>query len=136
MIVGIKGEIVYKEPTVLHIFVNGLTYEVKVSLNTSATLKEGDRDINLKITEIIREDSYTLYGFLTKDEKRMFDTLIKINGIGPKVALAICSTFLPTQFAEIISSKDSKSLKKVSGIGPKAANRILIELADLLCQLQ
>ena len=130
MIVGIEGKIVYKEPTLLHIFINGLTYEVNVSLNTSSAIKE---DVaKLFVTQIIREDANLLFGFLTKDEKRMFDTLLKINGVGPKVALAVCSTFTPETFAKIVSAKDVNMLKRVPGIGPKAASRILVELADFI----
>ena len=134
MIVAIKGEIVYKEPTILHIFIQGLTYEVNVSLNTSGAIK--DKDVSLFVTQIIREDANLLYGFLDKDEKKMFDTLLKINGVGPKVALAVCSTFTPTTFARIVSSKDVTMLKKVPGIGPKAASRILVELADFIVTSQ
>jgi len=130
MIVGISGKIVYKEPTFLHILTNGLTYEVNVSLNTSGAIKEND--VSLLITQIIREDANLLFGFLHKDEKKMFDTLLKINGVGPKVALAVCSTFSAVTFAKIVSSKDVTMLKKVPGIGPKAASRILVELADFI----
>ena len=130
MIVGIEGEIVYKEPTLLHIFINGLTYEVNVSLNTSSAINKSRA--KLFVTQIIREDANLLFGFLTKDEKKMFDTLLKINGVGPKVALAVCSTFTPETFAKIVSSKDVNMLKRVPGIGPKAASRILVELADFI----
>ena len=130
MIVAIEGKIVYKEPTILHIFINGLTYEVNVSINTSSAIK-GDL-AKLFVTQIIREDANLLYGFFTKAEKKMFDTLLKINGVGPKVALAVCSTFTPESFAKIVSSKDVAMLKRVPGIGPKAASRILVELADFI----
>ena len=130
MIVGIEGEIVYKEPTILHIFVNGLIYEVNVSVNSSSAIN--DKRVRLFVTQIIREDANLLFGFVSKDEKRMFDTLLKINGVGPKVALAVCSTFTPETFAKIVSSKDVAMLKRVPGIGPKAASRILVELADFI----
>ncbi len=130
MIVGIEGEIVYKEPTLLHILVYGLTHEVNVSVNTSSAIS-GNK-AKLFTTQIIREDTNALYGFISKDEKRMFDTLLKINGVGPKVALAVCSTFTPETFAKIVSSKDVAMLKRVPGIGPKAASRILVELADFI----
>ncbi len=130
MIVAIEGEVVYKEPTLLHIFVYGITHEVHISVNSSSKIDE--TRVKLFTTQIIREDTNTLYGFLTRDEKRMFDTLLKINGVGPKVALAVCSTFTPETFAKIISSKDVGMLKRVPGIGPKAASRILVELADFI----
>ena len=128
MIVGIKGEIVKKEPTFLHIESFGLIYEVNVSINTSNEITEDS--VKLLITQIIKEDSNTLYGFLSEEEKGIFDRLIKINGVGPKVALAICSTFTPDIFLDIVSSQDVTRLKKVVGIGPKSASRILVELSD------
>jgi len=130
MIVGIEGKIVYKEPTLLHILVFGFTHEVFVSINSSSAIDSND--VKLFTTQIIREDTNALYGFVTKDEKRMFDTLLKINGVGPKVALAVCSTFTPETFAKIVSAKDVGMLKRVPGIGPKAASRILVELADFI----
>jgi Holliday junction DNA helicase RuvA len=130
MIIGIEGEVVHKEPTVVHIKAGGLTYEVFVSLHTSGAIRE--RNAALHTTRIVREDSDVLYGFIDRNEKRMFDTLIKINGVGPKVAMAICSTFSPETFAKAVNAKDVAMLKKVPGIGPKAASRILVELADFI----
>jgi len=132
MIVGIQGKLEKKEPTVLHINVSGLIYEVFVSINcSSAIIKD---DIKLHTTQIIREDTNTLYGFLDSNEKKLFDTVIKINGVGPKVALAICSTFTPTSFAQIVSTSDVGSLKRVPGIGPKGASRILVELSGFVVE--
>jgi Holliday junction DNA helicase RuvA len=126
MIVGIIGNIVHKEPTQLHIDVNGIVYQVFVSLNCSGAIKTDK--VNLFTTYIVKEDSQSLYGFVDINEKKLFDTVIKINGVGPKVALAICSTFTPSSFAQIVSSKDIGTLKRVPGIGPKGASRILVEL--------
>ncbi len=130
MIVGIEGIVEKKEPTIVHINTNGLIYEVNISINTS-NLIPSDR-VKLYITQIIREDANLLFGFIDTNEKKMFDTVIKINGVGPKVGLAICSTFTPTTFASIVSSKDVNMLKRVPGIGPKASSRILVELADFI----
>lgn len=127
MIVGLEGVIEHKEPTKIHLNVNSVIYEVFISLHTYGALN--NEKCRLNITHIIREDAQQLYGFLEKSEKVLFDEMIKINGIGPKVALAICSTFTPKQFAGIISSKDISGLKKVPGIGPKSAGRIMVELA-------
>jgi Holliday junction DNA helicase RuvA len=130
MIVAIEGKLAKKEPTLLHINVNGIYYEVKVSLNCSSNIT--DENIKLHTTHIIREDSQSLYGFLDLDEKKLFDTVIKINGVGPKVALAICSTFTPATFAQLISNNDVNMLKQVPGIGPKSASRILVELTGFI----
>lgn len=130
MIVGLEGIIEKKEPTLLNVNVNGIIYEVFVSVNCSSKISE--QKVKLFITHIIREDSQTLYGFLDQNEKKLFDTVIKINGVGPKVALAICSTFTPGSFSQIVSSNDVSMLKRVPGIGPKGASRILVELSGFI----
>jgi holliday junction DNA helicase RuvA len=127
MIIGLEGIIEYKEPTAIHLNVNSVIYEVFISLNTYANI--GSDKARLHIHHVIREDAQQLYGFAQKSEKVLFEGMLKINGIGPKAALAICSTFTPEQFAGIISSKDVNALKKVPGIGPKSAARIMVELA-------
>ncbi|WP_456428657.1 Holliday junction branch migration protein RuvA [Nitratifractor sp.] len=132
MLVGIEGKIEVKEPTYLHLNVGGLIYEVNVSVNSSNAI-EG-KEVRLFVTQILREDADLLYGFVDRNEKKMFDTLLKINGVGPKVAQAVCSTFTPETFARIVASKDVGLLKRVPGIGPKAASRILVELADFIIE--
>lgn len=127
MIIGLEGKIAHKEPSVVHLDVNGVIYEVFISLHTYVQL--GEDKVRLHTTHIIREDAQQLYGFAQKGEKVLFEGMLKINGIGPKAALAICSTFTSEQFAGIISSKDVNALKKVPGIGPKSAGRIMVELA-------
>ena len=127
MIAGLKGEIFKKRVNSILIDVNGVIYEVLVSLNSYSEL---NGEVFVYITEIVREDSFTLYGFSDEMEKKMFDTLIKINGVGPKVALAICSTFNPVTFSNIVQTKNISALKQVTGIGPKSASRILVELSE------
>jgi len=127
MIAGLRGKVFKKRVNSVLIDVNNIIYEVMVSLNSYSTI---EKEVFIYITEIIREDSYTLYGFIDENEKRMFDTLIKINGVGPKVALAICSTFTPQTFASIVQTKNISALKQVPGIGPKSASRILVELSE------
>jgi len=102
---------------------------VNISLNCSSKI-ETNKPVNLHITQIIKEDSDNLYGFLDLDEKFMFDRVIKINGVGPSTAMAICSTFTPSVFAQAIATNDIGSIKMVPGIGPKSAKRILVELSD------
>lgn len=126
MIVGLKGEVVYKEPSFVHLEVQGVVYEVFISLHTFSALPQ--EKVHLYTTHIVREDADLLYGFIDMSEKKLFERLIKINGIGPKVGMAICSTYSPTQFAAAIASNDIKAMQKVPGIGPKSAGRILVEL--------
>lgn len=130
MIVGIEGTVERKDPTFVHVNVHGIVHEVHVSINTSNGINE--TKVKLFVTQVIREDASLLFGFMDLNEKKMFDTVLKINGVGPKVGLAICSTFTPSTFAKVVSSKDVSMLKRVPGIGPKAASRILVELADFI----
>lgn len=126
MIVGIEGSIEHKEPTVVHVNVNGLIYEVFISLQSYSAITQ--ERVKLHTTHIVREDAALLYGFIEKSEKLLFERLVKISGVGPKVAMAICSSFSAPQFGEVIASGNITALKKVPGIGPKSAGRILVEL--------
>lgn len=126
MIVGLNGNVIYKEPNFVHLDVNGVVYEVFISLQTFSAV--GEKDVKLFTSHIVREDAELLYGFLDESEKKLFVRLIKISGVGPKVAMAICSTYTPSQFAKVISNNDINGVKKVPGIGPKSAGRILVEL--------
>ena len=126
MIAMIEGKTVRKEPTLLWLKTGGITYEINISVNCYNDIKASE--IELFITQIIREDANLLYGFLDKNEKKMFDSLIKISGVGPKAAMAVCSTFSPATFADIVSRGDIANLKRVVGIGPKTAGRMLVEL--------
>lgn len=131
MIIAIEGEVVHKEPTSLHLKLpNGLTYLVSISLNCSSMISQSI--ISLYTTQIFKEDSQNLYGFIAKEEKQMFDRVIKINGIGPSTALAICSTFTPEDFSKAVMTQDVNAIKAVPGIGPKSAKRILVELGDFI----
>lgn len=130
MIVCVEGKVVSLEPTAVHIKTNsGLTYLLHVSINTSAQLQI-NQNIELFTSLILREDAQILYGFSDLNEKEMFQRLLKINGIGPSTALAICSTFTAESFMKIVQSSDVNSLKMVPGIGPKSAKRILVELGE------
>ena len=133
MIVGLEGRVKYKEPSFVHVNVNGIVYEVFISLQTFSAL--GSEEVSLFTMQIIREDAQLLFGFVDMSEKKMFARLIKINGVGPKVAMAICSTYTPSQFATVINNKDMNGVKKVPGIGPKSAGRILVELAGFDIEL-
>ncbi|MDX1808186.1 MAG: Holliday junction branch migration protein RuvA [Sulfurospirillaceae bacterium] len=129
MIIGIEGKVLKKEPTFLHIKINsGLVYKVQVSLFTSAKIDHDE--VFLHTTLIIREDHHSLFGFLDVEEKNIFDTVVKLNGIGPSTALAICSTLSPSEFASALISQNLTAFTRVPGIGPKNAKRLLVELSD------
>jgi holliday junction DNA helicase RuvA len=134
MIVGIEGTVVKKEVTFVHIkTASGLSYKVFVSLVCIGKITTDH--IALHVSQIIREDQHSLYGFIDENEKKVFDTLIKLNGIGPSTALAVCSTLSPDDFAQALVSQNVQAFQKVPGIGPKSAKRILVELSDFSLQL-
>jgi len=130
MIYAIEGEVFDKNDGKIFFKTDsGIIYEINVSLLTFSKLEKAEKIIFL-ITEIIKENEYTLYGFLEKEEKKLFDSLLKINGVGPKAALGIISTMTPGEFVKAIQSSDINALKKVPGIGPKSAKRIIVEMGD------
>lgn len=135
MIVGIEGVVVKKEVTFVYLKTTaGLTYKVSISLFSSAKIQPNEI-LSLHVSQIIREDQHSLYGFVDENEKKVFDTLIKLNGIGPSTALAVCSTLSPDDFAHALVSQNISAFQKVPGIGPKSAKRILVELSDFSLQL-
>lgn len=129
MIAGIKGEIFTKEPSFCEVLTaGGVIYHINISLNCYSAIIE--KEVVFHTTQIVREDSQALYGFLDKSEQKMFELVLKVNGVGPKVAMAICSTFVPSAFAEVLGSQDIKTLCKVPGIGKKSAGLILVQLGE------
>lgn len=128
MIVGLHGVIADIGSNLVVLDVNGVLYGIHTSLMCATGLQIGDKKRFL-ITEIIREDAYLLFGFLEKIEQDIFERLIKINGVGPKVAIAILSTFTPCDFIDVIESKSIQALQRVPGIGAKGASKIMVDLA-------
>lgn len=134
MICGLVGNVIELGAMSVEIEANGVVYEVALSVQTSAKLKAG-QVARLRTTHIVREDAQLLFGFLDKVEQSTFERLLKINGVGPKVALAILSTFSPQSFASLVQSKDIKLLQKVPGVGAKSAGKILLDLAGFCSQI-
>lgn len=112
---------------------NGVGYLVNSSLTTQSRLKVGERS-KLYISESVREDAFELFGFATKSEKRSFDLLIGVSGVGPKAALSILSAYTPEALAMAILSGDEKALTVAPGIGKKIAQRVILELKDKLAK--
>ena len=110
---------------------NGVGYLVNTSLNTLSRLKNGEK-AKLYISESVREDAFELFGFATKSEKRSFDLLIGVSGVGPKAALSILSAHTPEALTMAILSGDEKALTVAPGIGKKIAQRVILELKDKL----
>jgi len=130
LIVGLKGIIDEVQSNSIYLNVNGVVYEVFVTLIDLNSLKL-KQNLEIKIIQIIREDSDNLYGFLKDETKIFFSELIKITGVGAKVAMAILSTISESELVEIIQNNDEKALVKVPKIGLKTAKRILNELVSV-----
>lgn len=135
MIGYLRGKIIDKAPPLLTLDVNGVGYQLEASMNTfyALTANEGeDGQVTLHVHTVVREDAFLLYGFTHKDERALFQALLKVNGVGPRVALAILSTLSAQDFAHCIQHEDIATLVRVPGIGKKTAERLLIEMRDRL----
>jgi holliday junction DNA helicase RuvA len=129
MIAYLKGDFVFKSPAVVHVDVNGVGYEVQVSLNTYTKIQQLDKGI-LYTTLLVREDAHTLYGFFDASEREMFLHLLSVSGIGASTARVILSYMKPDELAKAIVQHDSRTLEGIKGIGKKTAERMVLELKD------
>ena len=129
MIAYIDGKLTYKDPTYVIIDVNGIGYQIKVSLNTYSALPAGER-CRLHTFLHIKEDAHTLYGFNTVAEKELFLLLISISGVGPNTGLMILSSLSVEEVQQAIVREDVRTIQHVKGIGAKTAQRIILELKD------
>jgi Holliday junction DNA helicase RuvA len=129
MIAYLDGRLVHKEPAFLIIDVQGVGYEVRISLNTFSSLKNEEHCRILTYLHI-KEDAHTLFGFSDNAEKKIFLELISITGVGPGTALMILSSLNPTELQHAILHEDVRQISAVKGIGPKTAQRIILELKD------
>lgn len=130
MIAYLKGKLIEKEPTHVVIDVAGVGYFVKISLQTFSALNVTDELVTLHTILIIREDSHTLFGFFTKDERELFEHLISVSGIGPSIALVFLSSLSSIEIKQAIVSEDIKTIQNIKGIGAKTAQRAVLELKD------
>ncbi len=129
----LKGAFVHKSPTSLVVDVNGVGYEVHISLYTYGKIESLDKGL-LYIQQIVREDSNTLFGFADKAEKESFNMLISVSGIGPNTARLILSGMTPGALRSAIIAEDDVSFKRVKGVGPKTAKRLIVELKDKMAK--
>lgn len=132
MIGFLKGQIVSKVPPWVMLEVNGVGYEMEVPLSTFFELPDAGAVVALKTHLVVREDAHQLYGFLTENEKQLFRTLIKVNGVGAKLALGILSSMAADVFFRCVENQEVQSLVKLPGIGKKTAERLIVELKDRL----
>jgi Holliday junction DNA helicase RuvA len=131
MIAFLKGRLVHREPTFLWIDVNGVGYHVNISLQTFSEIKEKE-NVSIFTHLTVREDAHILYGFSNEAEKKLFQLLISVNGVGPNTAIVMLSYLNAQELKSAIIREDVASLQAVKGIGGKTAQRVIIELKDKL----
>ena len=136
MIGRLHGEIILKQPPMLLLDVNGVGYEVEAPMSTFYTLPEVGAKAILFTHLAIREDAHVLYGFSNESERLLFRSLLKVSGVGAKMALAILSGMTAEEFALCVQTDDVSSLVKLPGIGKKTAERLIVEMRDRLDKLE
>ena len=129
MLYHIDGTVTDIEPNLVVLDCGGIGYALNASLNTIAGVRAGER-AKLYVYEYIREDAHDLFGFASKEEKRCFEMLIGISGVGPRAAVSILSSNTPGSLALAVLGGDEKALTSAAGIGKKIAQRIILELKD------
>jgi Holliday junction DNA helicase RuvA len=136
MIGFLRGKIALKSPPLIVLDVDGVGYEIEAPMTVFYDLPEIGAEITLQTHLQVREDAHSLFGFTSESDKAMFKTLIKISGVGAKMALAILSGQTATQFQACIQNNDITALTKLPGVGKKTAERLVMELRDKLPKLE
>ncbi|HXO15931.1 MAG TPA: Holliday junction branch migration protein RuvA [Steroidobacteraceae bacterium] len=136
MIGSLRGRIASKTPPQLTVDVGGLGYELEAPMSTFFHLPAVGEEVRLLTHLVVREDAHVLYAFATEDERRLFRSLIKVSGVGPKIALALLSGISVSAFAQCVLNEDISALTRVPGIGRKTAERLIVEMRDRLATPQ
>ncbi len=132
MISFLRGKLVHKAPPFLVLDVQGVGYEVEAPMTTFYDLPGINEEIKLHTHLVVREDAHILFGFSAEAERTLFRTLIKVNGVGPKLALTILSGQSAEEFHRCIHENDAQALVRLPGVGKKTAERLIIEMRDRL----
>ena len=132
MIGRIQGILVSKQPPQLLVDVHGVGYEIEAPMSTFYQLPEVNQPVTLQTHLVVREDAQQLYGFASEQERRLFRSLIRVNGVGAKLALAILSGMSAGEFARCVHDNDSRALVQLPGVGKKTAERLIMEMRDRL----
>ncbi|WP_134091996.1 Holliday junction branch migration protein RuvA [Olivibacter sp. XZL3] len=127
----LSGKLVYKCPTYVVLDVNGVGYHVHISLHTFGQIKDREQ-CKLFVSFQVKEDAHTLYGFAEEGERRLFQHLLSVSGIGANTGRMILSSITPTEIQAAIVQGDVKQIQRIKGIGPKSAQRLILELQDKL----
>jgi Holliday junction DNA helicase RuvA len=135
MIGFLKGRLALKQPPTLMVDVNGVGYEMEAPMSTFYGLPAAGEPVALFTHLVVREDAHILFGFGTDSERRLFRGLLKVSGVGPKIALGILSGASVDDFRRIIEAEDLAMLTRIPGIGRKTAERVIIEMRDSVQKL-
>ncbi len=135
MIGFLRGKLVHKAPPFLMLDVQGVGYEVEAPMTTFYDLPAINEEIKLHTHLVVREDAHILFGFSTEADRTLFRTLIKVNGVGPKLALTILSGQSAEEFHRCIYDNDTQALVRLPGVGKKTAERLIVEMRDRLPDL-
>ncbi|SFQ05349.1 Holliday junction DNA helicase subunit RuvA [Geopseudomonas sagittaria] len=130
MIGRLRGTLAEKQPPHLLVDVNGVGYELEVPMTTLYRLPSLGEPLTLHTHLVVREDAQLLYGFSSKRERELFRELIRLNGVGPKLALALMSALEVDELVRCVQAEDTSALTRVPGVGKKTAERLLVELKD------
>jgi Holliday junction DNA helicase RuvA len=136
MIGSLRGRIASKTPPQLTVDVGGLGYELEAPMSTFFHLPAVGEEVRLLTHLVVRDDAHVLYGFATEDERRLFRSLIKVSGVGPRIALALLSGISVSAFAQCVLNEDISALTRVPGVGRKTAERLIVEMRDRLAAPQ
>ena len=134
MIAWLSGTLMAKQPPLILLDVNGVGYELEAPLSTFYELPAEQEPVSLFVHMVVREDAQLLFAFASQQQRDLFRSLIKVNGVGPKVALAILSTLSNSELMQCMANEDVAQLCRVPGIGKKTAQRLVVEMKDRLAR--
>jgi len=132
MIAWLQGELLAKQAPTILLNVNGVGYELEAPLSVFYELPAKGEAVSLHVHMVVREDAQLLFGFVSEQQRDLFRSLIRVNGVGPKVALAVLSTLSVQELIQCMANEDDALLTKVPGIGKKTAQRLIVEMKDRL----
>jgi len=130
MIGFLRGKLIKKQPPLLILDVKGVGYEIEAPMTTFYVLPKTGNEIEIYTHLVVRDDAHLLFGFATENERLLFRNLIKVNGVGAKMALTILSGIEANEFSQCIQNNNAERLTKLPGIGKKTAERLIIEMRD------
>ena len=135
MIGMLRGRVLHKQPPFLLLDVNGVGYEIEAPMSTFYALPLGDETVTLHTHLAIRDDAHVLYGFMAESDRVLFRALLKVSGVGGKMALAILSGMTADEFSLAVQAGDAAALTRLPGVGKKTAERLIVEMRDRLEKL-